>query len=82
MSEQVTETPHTTVIERRSGGGAAIFIGIVLLIAVAVGAFYLFNKSQNDNARTDAIAGAAKDVGDSAKKVGDSASKAADDATK
>lgn len=81
MSEQVTETPHTTVIERRSGGGAT-FIGIVLLIAVAVGAFYLFNKSQNDNVRTDAIAGAAKDVGDSAKKVGDSASKAADGATK
>ena len=82
MPDHVTDTPHTTVIERRGGGGAAIFIGLVLLIAVAIGAFYLFNKSQNDNLRTDAVTSAAKDVGDSAKKVGDSASKAADDATK
>lgn len=77
MSDKITETPHTTVIERR-GSGAGILIGIVLLIAVVVGAFYLFNRSQNDNLRTDAISGAAKDVGDSAKKIGDSAEKATD----
>ncbi len=81
MPDNVTDTPHTTVIERRGGGGA-ILIGLALLIAVAIGAFFLFNKSQNDNLRTDAVTSAAKDVGDSAKKVGDSASKAADDATK
>lgn len=75
--DRVTETPHTTVIERR-GGGAAWLIGLILLIAVAAGAFYLFNKGKNDNLRTDAITGAAKDVGDSAKKIGDSAEKAAD----
>ncbi len=78
--DRVTETPHTTVIESRGGGGG-VLIGIVLLIAVAIGAFYLFNQSQNDAIRTDAVAGAAKDVGDSAKKVGDSAQKAADSAT-
>ena len=78
--DRVTETPHTTVIERRGGGGG-ILIGLVLLIAVAIGGFYLFNQSQNDAIRTDAISGAAKDVGDSAKKVGDSAEKAADSAT-
>ncbi len=77
MSDQ--GAPNTIIIERRGSGGA-IFIGIVLLLAVAVGAFYLFNNSNNDNLRTDAVTSAAKDVGDSAKKVGDSASKAADGA--
>ena len=75
--DRVTETPHTTVIEK-SGGGAGIFIGIILLIAVVIGGFYLMNQSKNDNIKTDAIAGAAKDVGDSAKKVGDTAEKAAE----
>lgn len=74
--DRVTETPRTTVIERRGGGG--ILIAVVLLIAVAVGAFYLYNRSRNENLKTDAITGAARDVGDSAKKVGD----AADSATK
>ena len=82
MRDEVTETPHTTVIERRGGGAAAIFIGLILLVAVAIGAFYLFNKSQNDNIRTDAVSGAADKIGDSAKKVGDSAAKATDDAAK
>ena len=74
--DRVTETPHTTVIERRGSGGT-VLIGLALLIAVVVGAFFLFNRSQNDNIRTDAIAGAAKDVGDSAKKAGDAVSDAA-----
>ena len=30
MSDKITETPHTTVIERRGSGGG-ILIGIVLL---------------------------------------------------
>ena len=81
MPDRVTDTPHTTVVERRSSGGT-ILIALVLLVAVAIGAFYLFNQNKNDNLRTDAVTSAAKDVGDSAKKVGDSASKAADDATK
>lgn len=81
MADQVTETPHTTVIERRGGGGA-IFIGIVLLLALAVGAFFLFNQGKNDSMRTDAVTQAAAKVGDGAQKVGDSAEKAADSATK
>lgn len=81
MPDKITDTPHTTVIERRGGGGGAVLIGLALLIAVAIGAFFLFNQGRNDNLRTDAVTTAAKDVGDSAKKVGDSASKAADDAT-
>jgi uncharacterized protein (UPF0333 family) len=76
--DRVTETPHTTVIEKSGGGGAGIFIGIILLIAVAIGGFYLMNQSKNDNLKTDAITSAAKDVGDSAKKAGDAAEKAAE----
>ncbi len=75
--DRVTETPHTTVIEKSGGGGAGIFIGIILLIAVVIGGFYLMNQSKNDNIKTDAVTSAAKDVGDSAKKVGDTAEKAA-----
>ena len=70
----------TTIIERRSSAGT-VLIGLVLLIAVAIGGFYLYNKSQNDNARTDAVTAAAQDVGDSAQKVGDSAQRAVDKAT-
>ncbi|MEP7007644.1 MAG: hypothetical protein ABI810_16795 [Sphingomonas bacterium] len=76
MVDEVTETPHTTVIERR-GSGAGILIGLVLLVAVIIGGFYLFNQSANDNRRTDAVTEAAKDVGDGAQKAGDAAQKAA-----
>lgn len=78
--DRVTETPHTTIIERRGGGGAWL-IGIVLLFALVIGGLFLVNKSRNDSVRTDAVSTAAKDIGDSAKKVGDSAEKAADSAT-
>ena len=77
MAEQVPNTGTTTIIERRSGAGTVI-LGLVLLIAVAIGGFYLINRSNNDNIRTDAVASAAKDVGDSARKIGESAEKAAD----
>jgi uncharacterized protein HemX len=76
MVDEVTDTPHTTVIERR-GSGAGILIGLVLLVAVIIGGFYLFNQSANDNRRTDAVTQAAKDVGDGAQKTGDAARKAA-----
>ena len=76
-SERVVErgSNGTTVVERR-GSGAGMLIGLALLILVVVGAFYLSNQSRNDNVRTDAIAGAAKDVGDTAKKAGDAVDEA------
>jgi len=77
MVDEVTETPHTTVIEKSGGSGAGILIGLVLLVAVIIGGFYLFNQSANDNRRTDAVTQAAKDVGDGAQKAGDAAQKAA-----
>ena len=74
--DRVTDTPHTTVVKKRGGGGAML-IGVVLLIAVVIGAFYLFNRSRNDDLRTDAVTSAAKDVGGAAKDVGDAAKKSA-----
>lgn len=79
-AERVTEhSGGTTVIESRGGGsGAGLLIGIILLIAVAIGAFYLINQSRNDNLKTDAITGTAKSVEKAAGKVGDAAEKAGD----
>ncbi|SFK13476.1 hypothetical protein SAMN03159338_3347 [Sphingomonas sp. NFR04] len=69
---------HTTVIERRSGGGAGMaLIGLAVLIAVVIGAFYLFNQNARENAKTNAVTSAASSVGDAAKDVGDAAKDAA-----
>jgi hypothetical protein len=84
MSDDVTTTTPaqpgtTTIIERRGGGsGVGLMIGIILLVALAIGAFYLINQSSSQNKRDDAIAGAAKSVEKTADKVGD----AVDEATK
>ena len=73
--------PRTTVIERGGGGAGTILIGVVLLIAVLVGAWFLINQNQTENRKTDAISRAADKVGEGAQKVGDSAQKAADKTT-
>lgn len=62
------QTPHTTVIERRGGGG--VLMGLVMLLAVIVGASPLLVGNNSDVARNDAITSAAKSVGDSADKAG------------
>ncbi|MGN6123400.1 MAG: hypothetical protein ACTHOJ_10655 [Sphingomonas oligoaromativorans] len=61
---------RTTIIERRGGGGT-ILLAIVLLFAVAVGAFYLFTMAPQRNARDKAITGAADSVSRTADKIGD-----------
>ncbi len=61
---------HTTIIERRGSGGT-ILLAIVLLFAVAVGAFYLFTMAPQQSAKDKAIAGAADSVSRTADKVGD-----------
>ena len=62
-------TERTTIIERRGGGGTAL-IAIVLLIAVVIGGIYLFNISQAQTSKDQAIAGAATSVSHAADKVG------------
>lgn len=78
--ETVTNSPEgrTTIIERRSGGGTGIILAVALLVAVAVGAYFLLNNSRNDNLKTDAVTTAAGSVGDAADRVGDTAKKAGD----
>jgi hypothetical protein len=85
MAERIVEdgvatdsATHTTEIERRSGGGAGMaLIGLAVLIAVVIGAFYLFNQNARENAKTNAVTSAASSVGDAAKDVGDAAKDAA-----
>lgn len=83
VTERVVEreTPGTTTVVERSGGGGGFFIGLVLLIAVGVAAFFLFNMNKEEARQTDAISDAAQGVGEGARKVGDAAEKAADKLT-
>jgi hypothetical protein len=72
VRERVVEraTPHTTVVERR-GGGAGLVIGLALLVAVALLAWFLLAENRNDTIRTNAVAGAAESVERTADKVGE-----------
>jgi uncharacterized protein HemX len=84
MADRFTEDDganRTTVIETRSGG-SGLMIGILLLIVLVAGiAYFLFAQNRNDTVRTDAVVGAAQQVGDAAKdagkSVGDAANRAA-----
>lgn len=81
--ERVVETSNAdrTVVVERSGGGGAMIIGIVLLIAVLVGAYLLFQANDREAAETDAVTEAAGQVGEAAQQVGDSAEQAVDEVT-
>lgn len=62
--------PHTTIIERRGSGGG-LLIGLAVLIAVIVGAYFLLNRSASENAESISISRAADKVGATADKAGD-----------
>lgn len=56
------------IVERRSGSG----MGLALLaIAIVIAAVVAFDYLKNDNARTDAVTGAAQSVSDAADQAGD-----------
>ncbi len=67
--DRVTQTPHTTIIERRSGGGGML-IGLAVLIAVIVGAYLLFVRNDSEVAKNNAVTSAAKSVESTADKAG------------
>lgn len=81
-----TETPsgnvhttHTVVTDDGARRGGSGWLIALVLILVAIVAFYLFSR-QNDSeiARDNAIAEAAGDVGEAAQNVGDAAQDAVD----
>jgi hypothetical protein len=67
--DRVTQTPHTTVIERRGSGGG-LLIGLAVLIVVAVAAYFLVVRGDSEAVKDNAIAGAAKSVERTADKAG------------
>ncbi len=72
---------HTTVIERRSSG-AGMMVGMIVVIAlIAAIAYFLFAADSREQAETNAVVGAAEQVGDAAQGAADAIGQAADEAT-
>ena len=67
--DRVTQTPHTTVIERRGGGGG-LLIGLAVLIVVVVAAYFLIMRGDSETAKDNAITSAAQSVERTADKAG------------
>jgi hypothetical protein len=67
--DRVTQTPHTTVIERRGGGGG-MMVGLAVLVVVLVAAYFLIMRNDSEVAKNNAITGAAQSVERTADKAG------------
>lgn len=86
VTERVDDTGRVTerTVERGpdtpSSGGNVLWV-IVALVAVAIVAYFLMNMNASETRKDDAIAGAAKDVGDAAGDVGEAAKDAAKELT-
>lgn len=61
-----------------SGGGSGMLIGIILLLGLAVGGYFLFANSDSEARKDNAVAEAAENVGAAAEKAGNAVEKAAD----
>lgn len=79
MSDNHTErrasdapTHTTTIIEKRSGSGTVILSIIGLALLLAIGYFLLVNDSRED-AKSEAVIGAAQSIDDAATSIGDTA---------
>ena len=82
VTEQVVERDaNDRVYVEKSGGGSGFIVGLLILVAIAIGAWFLLAQNDRENAETDAVVGAADQVGDSvsqaAEDVGDAAENAA-----
>ena len=71
-------THTTTVIDREPRRGGGIGVGLIVLVAIVIAAFFAFQFLANDKTETGAITEAAQKVGDAAQDVGDAAQKAVD----
>ena len=63
-----------------TGGGMSGIVIVLLLLALAVGGYFLLTQTA-ENKQDAAVAEAADNVGEAAKKVGDSVEKAAENLT-
>jgi flagellar basal body-associated protein FliL len=74
---------RTTIIEAPSrSSGAGWVIAVVLIVALAIGVMFMMQRSGSENAKDNAIANAASQVGNAAQKAGNAAEGAADNAAK
>ena len=75
---------HTTVIDRgeTSSGGGGLILGLLALVLVAVGVYYFAGMSGSEANKNNAVAEAAKDVGNAAQSVGGAAKDAASSVSK
>ena len=71
-------THTTTVIDRAPRRGGGIGMGLILLGAILVAAFFAFQFLSSEQAESGAITEAAEKVGDAAQDVGDAAQRAVD----
>ncbi len=81
-TEQVVERtdrqPDTVVVER-SGGGGGLLVGILVLIAIAIGAYFLLAQNDSEVAKDNAVADAAQQVGESVQETGEAVQDAVTD---
>ena len=63
------DEPNVTII-KESGSGGSWLVGIVLLVALVVGGFFMMNYMEGRSAKDNAIVNAANSVGDAADNVG------------
>lgn len=74
---------RTTIIEAPNrSSGAGWVIAIILIVALVIGVVFFTQRSGSQNAKDNAIANAAGQVGDAAQKAGNAAQDAANNTAK
>lgn len=77
-----THTTTTIVSDRPSSGGGTKWVGLIVLVLIAVAALFVFSQMSDSEASKDAAVGeAAQQVGDAAEQVGAAAEEAVDKVT-
>jgi uncharacterized protein (UPF0333 family) len=64
----------------RGGSGAGLLIALVVIVALAIGAWFLYSANRNDALRTESVSEAASSVAASVDNAADSVAGAADNA--
>jgi hypothetical protein len=77
IAGRAAEQPiHNRTIVERGGNGGMIFAIVALALVLAIG-FFFMTAERRDDARTEAVTGAAQSVDEAARAVGDAAKDAA-----